>query len=311
MPDRATPRASGVAAVTAGAALAIVIIVIAALAGSAARTVAARRASVAGCTSVVTQAIRLNATISAVPADCRGLRPGQLHDAVATAVSQVTDHGRKVLRRHYAAQASVRVAVLAAAAEQEAAAQATGTANGAGSTVVPAGPGGLPIPVGMAALVTWLLAELSGGYLLLGWLRHGGMRRKRTSASGLPPVVLLSHFGLASAGLLVWLGYLITGVAGAAWVAVGLLLPVAGLGMATLVLAIPETGGATRPAAAGPGAAVTVPAVAVPAGGPTTGIATTTRRRPRMPAMIISLHGAFAFITVLLAVLAAIGAAAR
>ena len=51
-------------------------------------------------------------------------------------------------------------------------------------------------------------------------------------------MVVFSHFGLAAAGLLIWVAFVATRVTALAWVAAGLLMPVAGLGFATLALFI-------------------------------------------------------------------------
>jgi hypothetical protein len=70
--------------------------------------------------------------------------------------------------------------------------------------------------------------------MLAGWIRRGGLRPR--GRRRLAPAVTLGHFGVASAGLLVWIAYLVTGLAGLGWLAVGVLLAAAGLGMATLTV---------------------------------------------------------------------------
>jgi len=47
---------------------------------------------------------------------------------------------------------------------------------------------------------------------------------------GRAPLVLVSHFCLAAVGLAIWAGYLLTSWVPLAWVALGVLLPVAGTG---------------------------------------------------------------------------------
>ena len=71
--------------------------------------------------------------------------------------------------------------------------------------------------------------------MLAGWIRRGGLR-PRGGRGRLAPAVPLGHAGVASAGLLVWIAYLITGLTGLGWLAVGMLLATAGLGMATLTV---------------------------------------------------------------------------
>jgi hypothetical protein len=80
-----------------------------------------------------------------------------------------------------------------------------------------------------------------------------------------------------------------------AWIAVGLILPVAGLGMATLVAALPEPAASGRPASPGLSLA--------------TRMAETAPARVRMPVTVIAVHGVLATATILLVLLAAIGAA--
>ena len=100
----------------------------------------------------------------------------------------------------------------------------------------------------------------------------------------LAPAVTLGHVGAASAGLLVWIAYLVTGLAGLGWLAVGMLLAAAGLGMATLTV---------WSSRAGPG----------PAAGP-------ARRGPRADLRIIVpvVHGLTASATILLALLTVVSA---
>ena len=50
----------------------------------------------------------------------------------------------------------------------------------------------------------------------------------------------LSHAGLAIGGLTWWLSYLVSGQPAFAWLALCVLLPVAGLGIATLIQAISD-----------------------------------------------------------------------
>ena len=59
----------------------------------------------------------------------------------------------------------------------------------------------------IAALVAWILTA-AGGFVLLGkWISHGGVRSPGTSR--FPPALIFSHFGLAAAGLVLWIIYLI------------------------------------------------------------------------------------------------------
>jgi manganese efflux pump family protein len=248
--------------------------------------------SVDGCAQSAAASIERQQTLTSLPGPCRGLSPGNLHRAVFIAIGEYAGHGDKVQRRHRAIVASARVGYLAAvasrgearaAAARARAAHASGTSR---SSRTSAGPGGLSINAGLAALVSWLLTAASGGYLLAGWLSHGGMRRQRTSTAGLPPAVVLSHVTLAASGLVVWIGYLITSWTPAAWIAVGMLMPVVGLGISTLLLAAPD---------AGPDADIRAAAA---------GSAALARRG--VPVVMIAAHGVLATLTLLLALLAAV-----
>jgi len=155
--------------------------------------------------------------------------------------------------------------------------------------------------------------------------------RRRARAAGLPPVVIVSHFALAVAGLVTWIAFVAADVAVLAWIAVGLLLLIAGLGMATLVTGLPDSAAAGGPAGQGPQLATRMAGTAMAgtamagtamAGTATAGTATpgaatawaTTAGtavlgRPRAPVTVIAAHGVLAAATILLVLLAAISAA--
>jgi hypothetical protein len=161
---------------------------------------------------------------------------------------------------------------------------------------------GSDLALRLAALGAWLITAGSGAYLLVSWIIRSGIRRRRprTPRAGTPPVVLLGHFGLATTGLLVWVIYLIADWAPLAWAAVGLLLPVAGLGLAVATLGLPGRPTPGGPVLGGP-AASGVPARA----------GTTARpARGWVRALLVAGHGLFAATTLLLVVLAAIGTGA-
>lgn len=87
-------------------------------------------------------------------------------------------------------------------------------------------------------LGTWLFDAVSGGYMLRTWIARGGLRRQRAS-DRLAPKVVFAHFGMASTGLLVWVSYLATRWIVLAWLAVGLLMMVIGLGVSTVTVWTP------------------------------------------------------------------------
>ncbi len=246
--------------------------------------------SVPRCTAAALKAVRLRITLNVLPAGCRGLTPDGLERAVDAAVGSVADHGQKIARRRLAAAADARLGYLISVAQQGHDRPPRLPRSIAAPQASPAPR--LNIGVGAAALVAWLLTAATGGSLLLGWLRPGGFGARRNRR---PPSLMLTHFGLAAAGLLTWIAYLATSTPAVAWLAAALLLPVAGLGMATLIQAVPES--APRPASAEHTASAR-----------RTASAERTASTARMPVVTIAVHGACATATLLLVLLAAIAA---
>jgi hypothetical protein len=194
------------------------------------------RGSVQACIAFGVRAIDEHRTVTQVPAACRGLSRAEVNFALGRAIYLVAGKGhRKVVWRHDAAVAGARLARLITALAQPSPGTGPGTSVAAGAV------GGRPGPVdrrplGLAALAAWLLTVASGGYMLGRFVAGGGLRRQRAAGDRTGPAVVLSHFGLASTGLLVWACYVATSWLGLAWAAVGLLLPVIGFGMATLIV---------------------------------------------------------------------------
>ena len=86
----------------------------------------------------------------------------------------------------------------------------------------------------VAALITWIITALGGAYMLRVWLARGGVRQQRTGESRFPAAVIVGHFLLAAAGLVIWITYLFAGSGVLAWAAFAVLVPVALLGFAML-----------------------------------------------------------------------------
>jgi hypothetical protein len=127
--------------------------------------------------------------------------------------------------------------------------------------------------------------------------------------------VILGHAGLGLLGLAVWTIFMITGWTAFAWISVGLLAPVAGLGMTVLISGLPSPRPAGSPASAG--AALAAPAAGHPQrpgavvalAAPAAAAAPSSAARPgRQPVAAIAAHGLFVLATLLLVLLAAIGA---
>ena len=82
-----------------------------------------------------------------------------------------------------------------------------------------------------AAVATWVLAALMGGYLLATWVSNGGLRdRGGEEQSRFAPQLILGHGGLAATGLVVWISYLVVATPALAWVALADLVLVASMG---------------------------------------------------------------------------------
>ena len=137
-----------------------------------------------------------------------------------------------------------------------------------------------------AALIAWI-ATAGGGFVLLAiWLSRGGMQQGREAGSKIRPPLILSHFGLAATGLVIWIIYLANDSDALAWIAFVLLAVVAVLGWTMFAIwwqrrqREPVTGaaaGGERPA------------------------------EQHFPVSIVALHGLLAVTTVLLVFLTAIG----
>lgn len=236
--------------------------------------------SVPACTATAVRAIEHRAPLASVTAACRGLTRAELNFALGRAIFDVAGAGHhKTAWRRRAVAAGARLARLIESGRHPAA----GAGSPASTPAAPASRWGL----GLSALAAWLLTVGSGGFMLAGWIRGGGLRR-RPGRNRLGPVVTLGHFGVASTGLLVWIAYLATGWAVLGWLAVGLLVAAVGFGMATLTVW-------TSRARTGP--------PAPDAGRPAQAAA--PRRTPRNDLRVIIpiVHGLTASATVLLALL--------
>jgi len=90
--------------------------------------------------------------------------------------------------------------------------------------------------VSVAALIVWIVAA-AGGFILLGtWIAKSG---QKPGASRFPAGVIFGHFGLAAAGLILWIVYLITDARALAWVALVVVVVIALLGFTMFLRWIP------------------------------------------------------------------------
>jgi len=141
----------------------------------------------------------------------------------------------------------------------------------------------------IAALLTWLVAAGVGAFMVNRWIGRGGLARGDTVTTHFPPARVFSHLGLAAAGLIVWIIYLVNGSSILTWVSFAVLVLVAILG-GVLVRRWAADGRIAMAADRGDGAA------------PTTDLA--EQHIPRGP---VVLHGIFAVSTVVLVLLTALG----
>jgi hypothetical protein len=99
----------------------------------------------------------------------------------------------------------------------------------------------------VAALVSWLATEAFGGYMLSSVIGSGGSRLNRDAPGAVPRSVIFGHAGLAFAGLVWWISFVVTRDVPLAWLSIGFLAPAIGLGISTLTLWTPYP--ARRPGA--------------------------------------------------------------
>src|SRR5215212_10745110 len=134
-----------------------------------------------------------------------------------------------------------------------------------------------------AALIAWVLTA-GGGFILLSiWIGRGGLREGRAAGDRIRPPLILSHFGLAATGLVIWIIYLASDSDALAWIALVILVIVATLGWTMFAIWLRRR---KQPAAAAEPAAPGLPA------------------EQHFPVPIVALHGLLAVITVLLVLLA-------
>jgi hypothetical protein len=244
-------------------------------AGCSQQSAGPQRASVESCIQFGISAIKHHVTVTSVPAACRGLTRAQVNFAVGSALHVMAiGPGGKVGQRKRVAKFSPFLAHLAAMVPEQrsqppVSAPAAQPAQPASRTTF-----------GLVALFSWLITVGLGSAMAVRWIARGGLR----------------HFGLAVTGLLAWIAFLVTGLTSVAWTASGLLLPVIGLGMAMLILSLPERSLGAIPAAQA------IPADAAP--GPVMDDPPPARHPPTL---IVVAHGVFAMATILFAILAAVG----
>src|SRR5438270_1151343 len=142
-----------------------------------------------------------------------------------------------------------------------------------------------------AALIAWV-ATAGGGFVMLAiWLRNGGPGQQTQPGQRIRPPLIFGHFGLAAAGLVVWIVYVAGGTKALAWVGLGALVPVALLGFAMLAIWIQRRQGAT----------------ALSTSGSTLDTTGAEPAEQRFPVPIVIGHGLLAVTTLVLVLLTAAG----
>src|SRR3954468_3218540 len=141
-----------------------------------------------------------------------------------------------------------------------------------------------------AALIAWVVTAGGGFVMLAIWLRNGGPSQQTQPGQRIRPPMIFGHFGLAAAGLVVWIIYVAADKKALAWVALAALVPVALLGFAMLAIWIQRRQGAAAVATAG-----------APAG---TG---SEPAEQSFPVPVVVLHGLLAVTTLVLVLLTAAG----
>ncbi len=136
------------------------------------------------------------------------------------------------------------------------------------------------------ALIAWIITAGVGFVMLAIWFSRGGMQQRE--GGRIRPPFILSHFGLAAGGLVLWIIYVASDSDALAWIAFVVLAIVAVLGWAMFAIwarqrSVATAGGTMEPA---------------PAGGPA---------EQHFPVPVIVVHGLAAVTTVVLVFLTAIG----
>ncbi len=233
------------------------------------------------CYAFAVSALRHHVVVRRRPEACAGLSQAQVNQDVGRALRTVIGSNPKAVERRLAAADSRYLGSLVKAVPPPP------------PVSLAAGPSTPPGQLGVrfGALAAWLAAAVAGAYLLAPWLTRSARRRvfRKPGVSSLVPI---THAGLAITGLCVWIAFTVTSVAALAWTAVGLTWVIAGLGMATLLVASPEQPVGTSAEAAASGGQAGASTAPFPA---------------RAPVIIIALHGALATVTILLVLLAAVG----
>src|ERR1700734_827902 len=95
----------------------------------------------------------------------------------------------------------------------------------------------------IVATVIWCGTACFGLYLLGVWLSHGGLRQQSTRITVFPAALIFAHPLLATTGLALWVGFLLTKHVPFAWLGFGVLALSAMLGFVMLTRWLVGRGG--------------------------------------------------------------------
>jgi hypothetical protein len=261
------------------AAKAVAGVVLAGAAAGCASQSAAAGGSVNSCFQFGVAAIRHQVTATALPPACQGLSQLEVNVALGRALhAAAAGVSGKSRQRQVIGRDSAYLAHLIRGVRSPA--QPTAVAP---VTHLPS-----RAALGLAALIAWLVTVGLGLSMMARWITRPA-RPGTQPGHGRRPVLNFTHFGLALTSLVAWISYLATGLVGLAWTACGLLIAVASLGM-TLVFLTPDR----KPVPSLATGAVSPPGDEPPPAG-------------HPPALVIAAHVICACVTILLAILAAIG----
>src|SRR5436190_19946886 len=137
-----------------------------------------------------------------------------------------------------------------------------------------------------AALITWVVTAGGGFVLLAIWLARGGMEQQREAGNRIRPPLIMSHFLLAAAGLVLWIIYLFNDSTTLAWIAFATLLVVATLGFTMFAIWLRRRQGQ---------------------GGAVAEVTAGTPAEQHFPVAVVALHGLLAATTLVLVLLTAMG----
>jgi len=291
--------------------LALILPVITLIAGCGPAAPAPRQGTTESCFAFGVRALQRHETVTHLPAACSGLSREQVNAAVGRALREVVGPLAKAPFRRRALAESRYLAGLI---------QSVPAARPSAHRTAPK-PAPATLSASLAALASWIVTAAAGLYLLAGWLTRTPSGRRRIRASGPPPAVIGSHAGLGLTGLGVWIAFMATAAPALAWIAVGITFVAAGLGMATLLTAMPDPQGPAAATAVTANAALASTATASTATASTATASTMTasnvtesnvtespRTSGRPPVIVIALHGVLATVTILVVLLAAISA---